>query len=528
MIEVAVAAARVHDVRAIDNAVTVLTRGPIVDGEAGGPAGHALVDGALGRHLVEAVGNAWGRGWQPADLVRVVERQLGRAHGRLAVAAVVHDTARYEPSMVPPRWRAQVDDLAANGPSGPTGRGAAAGSARRSGRGEPPGGTDRADAGVGADASGAPTGGGADPSGNGHGGAATNGGDAGPAGDGDASPGSPGAAKGADSRSSDAGPPGDGHGDGGPNGAGRGRAGQPGPGRSGDGDDDRWAVPVRDGDRRAAVMTAVETLALVRRLPDVPKLGPAPGDARVGVAAGAAGEGGGPADPRILHRVRSLLAKAESTTFPEEAEALTAKAQELMARHAIDAAVLEAERGTGPDVAARRLAVDDPYAAPKAILLEAIASANRCRSVWSKGYGYATVFGAEGDLDAVELLYTSLLVQAARAMLSEGPGSARGPKGAGRTRSFRQSFLVAFATRIGARLREAVEAATDAYAEEHDNLLPVLAERRDAAEAACEEAFPHVRSTSVSANDWWGWRAGHEAAEAAQLDLHAAVGGATS
>ena len=37
-------------------------------------------------------------------------------------------------------------------------------------------------------------------------------------------------------------------------------------------------------------------------------------------------------DEKVLGRVRALLAKAESTTFPEEAEALTAKAQELMAR----------------------------------------------------------------------------------------------------------------------------------------------------------------------------------------------------
>jgi hypothetical protein len=40
--------------------------------------------------------------------------------------------------------------------------------------------------------------------------------------------------------------------------------------------------------------------------------------------------------------VRALLAKAESTTYPEEADALTAKAQELMARHSIDRAMLDA------------------------------------------------------------------------------------------------------------------------------------------------------------------------------------------
>ena len=42
-----------------------------------------------------------------------------------------------------------------------------------------------------------------------------------------------------------------------------------------------------------------------------------------------------PLDHRLLARVRALLARAELTGFDEEAEALTAKAQELITRHAI-------------------------------------------------------------------------------------------------------------------------------------------------------------------------------------------------
>src|SRR4051794_1929180 len=73
---------------------------------------------------------------------------------------------------------------------------------------------------------------------------------------------------------------------------------------------------------------------------------------------------------RVLRRIRGLLAKAESTEFPEEAEALTAKAQELMTRYAVDAAVLDtALLGTGVSsagaVAARRVHVADPYVRAK-------------------------------------------------------------------------------------------------------------------------------------------------------------------
>jgi hypothetical protein len=280
-------------------------------------------------------------------------------------------------------------------------------------------------------------------------------------------------------------------------------------------------VPPWDHDARVArLVVAVETLAALRSLPVMPRLGPIPGepDAPRHAVRGAVG-----ADPRVLHKVAALLAKAESTTFTDEAEALTAKAQQLMTRHAIDRAVLDAGsgRGRGGAVGGRRLGIDDPYAGPRYLLLSAVADANRCRAVWSRFWGFATVFGEEGDLDAVELLYTSLLVQATRAMVAAGGPGARG--GGGRTRSFRQSFLVAFARRIGDRLKEADAAATAAGAQRSAALVPLFEERRAAADAAVDEAFPRMSTTRMSANDAAGWHAGTRAADLAHLDLHDAL-----
>lgn len=45
--------------------------------------------------------------------------------------------------------------------------------------------------------------------------------------------------------------------------------------------------------------------------------------------------------------MRGLLAKAEATEFEQEAEALTAKAQQLIARHAVDGALLHAGSDVG-------------------------------------------------------------------------------------------------------------------------------------------------------------------------------------
>ena len=286
-----------------------------------------------------------------------------------------------------------------------------------------------------------------------------------------------------------------------------------------------WAVPwpgpaSGSGDpgvaRVQAVGAAVATLAHVRGVPRLPKLGPTPGERRADE---------GPRrrpDAGVLHKVTSLLAKAESTTFPDEADALTAKAQELMTRHAIDQAQLESGRGDEPVAGGRRVAVDDPYANARYLLLAAVADANRCRAVWTKAWGFATVFGDEGDLDAVDLLYTSLLVQATRAMVLE-PVAVTG--NGGRTRSFRHAFLVAFAGRIGERLARAADEATADAARAGTAVVPLFEARRAAADRALDDAFPETRAMRVSARNAEGWQAGVRAANRAQLGAERPVRG---
>lgn len=225
-------------------------------------------------------------------------------------------------------------------------------------------------------------------------------------------------------------------------------------------------------------------------------------------------------DERVLSRVRALLAKAESTTFEAEAETFTAGAQALMARHSIDHALLAAAgRAPGDAPTGRRLGIDNPYEGPKAALLDSVAVANRCRVVWTKHYGFATVIGFPTDLDQVELLFTSLLVQATVAMNREGSRRHRG--GGSRTRSFRQSFLLAYAQRIRERLTETTEAETATAAAEpgKQNLLPVLASRNAAVEEATATFFPTLTSRPVaSVNDREGWASGRAAADRASLN----------
>lgn len=269
---------------------------------------------------------------------------------------------------------------------------------------------------------------------------------------------------------------------------------------------------VGDAKDPAGIRRRMEVLSVLLSLPPLPRLGPLPGEA----TASGPPPAGGEVDDRVLERVRALLAKAESTTFAEEAEAFTGKAQQLMARHALDRAMVEGTAGSGGP-GGRRIGTDDPYAQAKALLLDEVATANRCRTVWSGSLGFSTVFGHEAELEGVELLYTSLLVQATRAVASAG--SQVDLWGRSSTRSFRKSFYVAYATRIGQRLRDSTAAAREEGTAAHGAaLVPVLAARDRAVDEAFEAAYPATEARSLSVTNGAGWRAGTTAADQARLN----------
>ncbi|MFZ3471951.1 DUF2786 domain-containing protein [Streptomyces sp. 4.24] len=274
------------------------------------------------------------------------------------------------------------------------------------------------------------------------------------------------------------------------------------------GDDTRYgeALAGRERTDRFTLAGAVlEVFRLLIRLPSVEPVGPLPGDA-AGLLDHAHIE------PRMLGRIRALLAKAEATNFPEEAEALSAKAQELMARHTVDEALLAVRTGVKQIPGACRIGVEAPYEEAKAVLLDAVAGANRCRAVWNGAYEFSTVVGFESDLEAVELLYTSLLVQGTAAMTRAEAGQRAG--GRKRTKTFRQSFLLAYASRLGQRLAETAE---HTVAEAPDN-LPALVARDVAVTSRAEEMFPRTTTTRLrGATDLAGWEDGTAAADRAHM-----------
>ncbi len=256
-------------------------------------------------------------------------------------------------------------------------------------------------------------------------------------------------------------------------------------------------------------VAALVVVDLLHRLPRIESLVPPP--SRWGAQAPPRSSSSGSASSagdrsKTLVKIRALLAKAESTEFAAEAEAFTAKAQDLMTRHSIDEALLADGAGESFDVRGRRVLIEQPYALEKATLLHVVAEANRVRAIWNSFASYVTLVGLPTDVDQVDMLFTSTLVQATRAMTQAHLSSA----------PFRRAFLHAFAVRIGERLTASTDEAVASYGAA---LVPVLERQEAAITTEYERLFPHVTTGSRRQRrlDARGWDAGTRAADEAVL-----------
>jgi hypothetical protein len=217
-------------------------------------------------------------------------------------------------------------------------------------------------------------------------------------------------------------------------------------------------------------------------------------------AAGGHTAGAKPTDT-LLARVRKLLAKAEAEgVTPAEAQALTAKAAELMAKYGIDRALLAAERPETDHPADRVLDIDNPWARVQAHMLCGLASAMRCQCVVlprTDPGARIHVFGFASDIERADVLYTSLLVQ-----MWQGLTAAQVPDWSRTPRAWRRSWLLGFATAVVSRVRaaehDAASAATSPAAASGSKTALVLADRRQVIRRNIEHAYPLTRKTRLT------------------------------
>ena len=226
----------------------------------------------------------------------------------------------------------------------------------------------------------------------------------------------------------------------------------------------------------------------------------------------------------LIRRVRKLLAKAESTANPNEAEAFSAKAAELIAAHRLDPDHVRdsLDRGT---VGLRRILLGrGAYVRARLALLMAVARSHDCEVVFETGADgtVAVVAGFDSDLVVTALLYESLHVQAASQMAT---GKLATPAA---TQRWRRSFLFGYARRIGEMLAASrAQAAPPPSARPGPPTLfddsgapstPDLLARAARVKAYAKEAFGPVRTArAVRPPTAKGWHDGQRAAASADI-----------
>jgi hypothetical protein len=224
------------------------------------------------------------------------------------------------------------------------------------------------------------------------------------------------------------------------------------------------------------------------------------------------------ATSRLLDRVHKLLAKAEDESVtPPEAQALTAKAAELMAKYGIDRALLAAERPETDRPTSRMLDIDNPWARVKAHLLCGLASALRCQCILLAAARPGTrihIFGYASDIERTDLLYASVLIQ-----MWHGLAGAEVPAWCRSARAWRRSWLLGFATAVISRVRAAEHAAasraTGPDAAGSRTAL-VLADRAQVIRAEAERAYPLTRTARVTYSGS-GYRDGYREGQRADI-----------
>lgn len=226
------------------------------------------------------------------------------------------------------------------------------------------------------------------------------------------------------------------------------------------------------------------------------------------------------ADKPIVGKIRKLLAKAEdkATTQPER-ESLLAKAQELMALHAVEEAEVWAstpadKRREEPGTRIVPLKKRDETRAGKAMLMQAVCDHTRCMVL--NGDEALWVLGFPTDTEFAELLWTSLLLQ-----MANDRHKAWSDYSGGMSRyKWVNGFAIGFAKEVSRRFNEMAKK-REATVKKAEAATPgtalALVDRKDAVEKLYSELSGGPRQTRGRQVSSEGLAAGQAAGARADL-----------
>lgn len=229
-----------------------------------------------------------------------------------------------------------------------------------------------------------------------------------------------------------------------------------------------------------------------------------------------------------LAQIRALLAKAERTENPVEAEAYTAKAMEMIAKYGIEEAQLEAKGGTKDTAQKTEFVVEGKYTARRELFLQLLAKALRCspikrNSLSTRTRSVTSVYGMGKDIERLRMLWTSLDLQLAKVVNeTRVPAWENG-------RTFRTNLISGFSNRVVSRVKDAEAVAREETYRTEGNghgtdlvLMDHAAQVQALFKANHDKVRTYGYSSSYSSS---GFNAGDSAGRRANIGSGSSVGG---
>ena len=222
------------------------------------------------------------------------------------------------------------------------------------------------------------------------------------------------------------------------------------------------------------------------------------------------------ADDKLVDRVGKLLAQAEGTDNEHEAAAFVERAQQLATAYAVDLELARRRqqerhaRGTQEPVVQERLVVGTAGKRGnrhRVLLYLAVATPNDVRADVSRDSAWVLGYGHRSDLEVVERLWASLVVQmtaAADRRIARGEHRAEGLAAL----SWRLSFYDGWVAEVGRRLDEARVRALAALDEARATADPAATGATTSSELVLREKAVRVsdfyREASQARGSWRG------------------------
>ena len=247
---------------------------------------------------------------------------------------------------------------------------------------------------------------------------------------------------------------------------------------------------------------------------------------------------------KILERVKRLLAKAEATDFPAEAETFTEAAHKLMARHCIDETLIRQAQGDEPEPLEWRVwdalrvgGSTKTYC----VFVNEIVLAIGCHAYYEAGRDGKKptmhVFGTVSLLEQAQFLISHLLMQAqtgaAQAAAAWTPSELQRMRGkrvsekAERERVYR-SFVMGFGIEAGKRIKRAHAAVLAETRDQEPGAALVLVTESDRIKQGYRTAT-HEQGLTLSSGRgtrvYGGFQAGESAGRSADIGQSRVGGG---